>query len=141
MRDAAYANLLKKQQVALHGRIARVLIGDFPELAETQPEVVAYHLQAAGALDDAVDYLVRAAKVSARRSGFVEAIAHLDRSLAILRKQAKSTARLRRELSVYRALGGIYAEHRGFSSGGMRPRLGTVKLTNAHSHIPHFDAE
>jgi class 3 adenylate cyclase/tetratricopeptide (TPR) repeat protein len=116
VRDAAYANLLKKQQVALHERIARVLIGDFPELAEAQPEVIAYHLQAAGALDDAVDYLIRAAKVSARRSGFVEAIAHLERSLAVLGKQTKSTARLRRELNVYRTLGGIYAEHRGFSS-------------------------
>ena len=116
VRDAAYANLLRKRQVALHARIARALIDDFPELAETQPEVVAYHLQAAGELDDAVDYLVRAAKLSARRSGFVEAIAHLDGALAILGKQPKSVARLRRELSVYRALGGIYAEHRGFSS-------------------------
>jgi class 3 adenylate cyclase/tetratricopeptide (TPR) repeat protein len=116
VRDAAYASLLKKQQAALHERIARVLVGDFPELAETQPEVVAYHLQAAGALDDAVDYLVRAAKLSARRSGFVEALAHLDRALAITGKQAKSTSRLRRELSIYRASGGIYAEHRGFSS-------------------------
>jgi class 3 adenylate cyclase/tetratricopeptide (TPR) repeat protein len=116
VRDAAYANLLKKRQAGLHGRIARVLIGEFPELAETQPEVVAYHLQAAGVLDDAVDYLVRAAKLSARRSGFVEAIVLLDRALAILGKQAKSTARLRGELSVYRTLGGVYAEYRGFSS-------------------------
>ena len=116
VRDAAYANLLKKRQVALHGRIARVLIGDFPELAEAQPEVVAYHLQAANELDDAVDFLVRAAKVSARRSGFVEALAHLDRALAILGKQAKSVARMRRELNVHRTLGGIYAEYRGFSS-------------------------
>jgi class 3 adenylate cyclase/tetratricopeptide (TPR) repeat protein len=116
VRDAAYASLLKKKQVALHGRIARALIDDFPELAETQPEVVAYHLQAAGEFDDAVEYLVRAAKLSARRSGFVEAIAHLDRALEILGKQEKSVARLRRELGVYRALGGIYAEHRGFSS-------------------------
>jgi class 3 adenylate cyclase/tetratricopeptide (TPR) repeat protein len=116
VRDAAYSNLLKKKQVALHGRIAQVLIGDFPELAENQPEVVAYHLQAAGELDHAVDYLVRAAKLSARRSGFTEAIAHLDRGLALLGKQPASPARLRRELSAYRALGGIYAEHRGFSS-------------------------
>ena len=116
VRDAAYANLLKKKQVALHGRIARVLIADFPETAEAQPEVVAYHLQAANELDDAVDYLVRAAKVSARRSGFVEALAHLDRALAVLAKQPKSVPRVRRELSVYRALGGIYAEYRGFSS-------------------------
>jgi tetratricopeptide (TPR) repeat protein len=36
--------------------------------------------------------------------------------LAILGKQAKSVARMRRELNVHRTLGGIYAEYRGFSS-------------------------
>ncbi|MEO8753361.1 MAG: adenylate/guanylate cyclase domain-containing protein [Casimicrobiaceae bacterium] len=116
VRDAAYSNLLKKKQVVLHGRIAKVIIGDFPETAESQPEVVAYHLQVANELDGAVDFLVRAAKVSARRSGFVEALADLDQALALLGRQARSVEVVRRELGVYRALGGIYAEYRGFSS-------------------------
>ena len=116
VRDAAYSSLLKKKQVALHSRIARVLVEDFPETAESQPEVLAYHFQAANDVNHAVDYLVRAAKLSAKRSGFVEAIVQLESALRLLGTQPRSRQRIQLELSVYRTLGGINAEYRGFSS-------------------------
>jgi len=116
VRDAAYASLLKKEQAALHARIARVLVEEFPEVAESQPEQLATHFEAARDIDNAVLFLVRAAKLSARRSGFVEAIAQLERALALLAAQTTSEAHTRLELRVHLALGGIYAEHRGFSS-------------------------
>jgi class 3 adenylate cyclase/tetratricopeptide (TPR) repeat protein len=116
VRDAAYASLLKKRQTALHGRVARVLVEHFPETAERQPEAVAQHFRSANDVHNAVDYLVRAAKLSARRSGFVEAIGQLERALELLSTEARSKDRLRLELSVQRTLGGIYAEQRGFSS-------------------------
>ncbi|MCC6198085.1 MAG: AAA family ATPase [Burkholderiales bacterium] len=116
VRDAAYASLLRKQQAALHARIAQVLVEDFPETAETQPELLAWHFQAAGDADRAVDHLVAAAKLSARRSGFTEAIAQLEAALRLLASLPASHARARRELAVHRTLGGIYAEQRGFAS-------------------------
>ncbi len=116
VRDAAYSSLLKKRLVSLHARIARILVEQFPETAERQPEVVAYHFRAANDVNNSVDYLVRAAKVSARRSGFVESIAQLESALGLLGTEARSKERLRLELSVQRTLGGIYAEYRGFSS-------------------------
>lgn len=116
VRDTAYSCLLKKTQASLHARIARVLAERFPETAESQPEVLAHHYQAANDVDRAVDYLLRAAKLSARRSGFVEAIAQLESALRLLGTQARSRERLLMELRVHRTLGGIYAEYRGFSS-------------------------
>ena len=59
---------------------------------------------------------MRAAKLSARHSGFVEAIAQLQGALTLLAAQPPSGARTRLELRVRLALGGIYAEYRGFSS-------------------------
>jgi tetratricopeptide (TPR) repeat protein len=115
-RDAAYSCLLKKNQASLHARIARVLVEQFPETAESQPEVLAYHYSAANDVAHAVDYRVRAAKQSARRSGFVEAIAQLESALSLLGTQPRSRERLRSELRIHRTLGGIYAEYRGFSS-------------------------
>src|SRR6202008_4244866 len=112
-RDAAYSCLLKKKQAALHERIARVLVEQFPDTAASQPEVLAYHFSAANDVTHGVDYLVRAAKLSARRSGFVEAIAQLERALSLLGTQPRSKERLRSELRVHRTLGGIYAEYRG----------------------------
>lgn len=116
VRDAAYSGLLKKGQVSLHSRIARILVEDFPETGESQPEVVAYHFQAAKDVENAVHYLVKAAKLSAKRSGFVEAIAQLKGALSLLGTQERSRAQMRQELRVYLALGGINAEYRGFSS-------------------------
>ena len=116
VRDAAYSCLLKKTQASLHARIALVLVELFPETAESQPEVLAYHFSAANDVTHAVDYRVRAAKLSARRSGFVEAIAQLESALSLLGTQPRSRERLRSELRVHRTLGGIYAEYRGFSS-------------------------
>jgi len=116
VRDAAYSSLLRGAQVALHGRIARVLIDEFPETAEAHPEIIAYHFQAANETSLAVDYLVNAAKLSAKRSGFVEAIAQLDNALQLLAAQPRTRARIRQELGIYRTLGGVNAEHRGFSS-------------------------
>jgi class 3 adenylate cyclase/predicted ATPase len=116
VRDAAYSSLLKKGQAALHARIARTLAEEFPETVETQPEVLAQHFQAAGEVDDAVHHLINAAKLSASRSGFVEAIDQLQRALDLLAAQPPTPARGRLALRAHLALGGVHAEHRGFSA-------------------------
>jgi class 3 adenylate cyclase/tetratricopeptide (TPR) repeat protein len=116
VRDAAYSGLLRKKRATLHARIAAALLAKFSDTAQSQPEVLAYHFDAAHDVDNAVDFLVKAAKLSARRSGFLEAIGQLERALELLASVSRSRERLRREMNVHRTLGGIYAEHRGFSS-------------------------
>jgi class 3 adenylate cyclase/tetratricopeptide (TPR) repeat protein len=116
VRDAAYSSLLKKGKMALHSRIARTLVEEFPETAELQPEVLVHHFQAAGEVDEAVHHLINAAKVSAARSGFVEAIDQLHRALELLAAQPRTPARVRLALRAHLALGGVHAEHRGFSA-------------------------
>ena len=48
VQEAAYASLLRERRRTLHARIAQALEGEFPEVAETQPELVAHHYAAAG---------------------------------------------------------------------------------------------
>jgi predicted ATPase len=43
IQDAAYQSLLKSTRQQLHQRIAQALAERFPETAETQPELLAYH--------------------------------------------------------------------------------------------------
>ena len=116
VRDAAYASLLRKDRAALHLTIAELLAEEFHEIAERQPEAVAHHFEAAKDVDRAVLYLLHAAQLSAKRSGFVEAIAQLQRALDLLASLPESASRLRSELQVYIALGGVNAEYRGFSA-------------------------
>ena len=48
IQDAAYESLLKSTRQQYHQRIAQVLEAQFPETAETQPELVAHHCTEAG---------------------------------------------------------------------------------------------
>ena len=48
IRDAAYDSLLKSSRRLYHQRIALALEGNFPELAERQPELIARHYREAG---------------------------------------------------------------------------------------------
>ena len=45
VQDAAYGSLLREPRRALHARIAETLESQFPEVAETQPELLARHWQ------------------------------------------------------------------------------------------------
>ncbi|MET1084993.1 MAG: AAA family ATPase [Burkholderiales bacterium] len=117
VRDSAYSSLLKKEQITLHARIARTMLEVSPEVEEAQPELLAHHFEAAKEIDQAVHYLMKAAELSAKRSGFVEAVTQLERALSLLGAQPPSEARARRQLQVYLALGGVNAEYRGFSAG------------------------
>jgi predicted ATPase len=48
IQDTAYQSLLRSTRQQYHQRIAQVLAAQFPETAETQPELLAYHYTEAG---------------------------------------------------------------------------------------------
>jgi predicted ATPase len=48
VQDAAYQSLLKSKRQQLHARIAEALEQEFPDVGETEPEVLARHLTDAG---------------------------------------------------------------------------------------------
>src|SRR5262249_51605247 len=49
VQDAAYGTLLRGKRQELHARVAHVLEEQWPETAETQPELLAHHWAQAGA--------------------------------------------------------------------------------------------
>ena len=51
VRDAAYGTLLREPRRALHARIAETLDSHFPDIAESQPELLARHCSAERASD------------------------------------------------------------------------------------------
>ena len=65
VRDAAYESMTPKERRTKHGRIADALIDLFPDRTETEPDVVAYHLEASGALHEATAYWKMAVKAAA----------------------------------------------------------------------------
>jgi predicted ATPase len=68
----------------LHGRIAAVLEGEFPEVKRTQPEILAHHCAEAGLAEKAVDYYLAASKRATAASNNIEASRQVARARALL---------------------------------------------------------
>jgi predicted ATPase len=119
VQDAAYGTLLKSRRQQLHAWIAEVLETQFPETAETQPELLAHHCTQAGLVDRAVRYWHSAAQVALARSAAAEAIDQLYRGLEILQSLPEGPERDRRELDLQVALGSASLSAKGWASGEM----------------------
>jgi predicted ATPase len=105
IQDAAYASLLKRTRQQMHQQIAQMLESQFPEMAQTQPELVAHHCAEADCPEQAIDYWQQAGERAGQRSAYTEAIAHLTRGLAVLETLPETTARADREIRMRLTLG------------------------------------
>ena len=98
VRDAAYRSLLERDRILLHRVIANVVSEQFRELAESQPELLAFHFTEAGVDNDALRYWESAARQAASRSAHVEVISHVTNALTVLARLPHDTDRDRVEL-------------------------------------------
>src|SRR5438132_1578276 len=105
VQDAAYSTLLRGRRQELHARVAAALEEHFADLVERQPELLAHHLTAAGNTERAVDQWLKAGRHAAARLAYLEATAHLEQGLGLLRSLPESPARDTREIELRLALG------------------------------------
>jgi class 3 adenylate cyclase/predicted ATPase len=96
VQDAAYSMLLRGPRRALHARVAAAIESQFPDIAETQPELVARHCAEAGLTERAARLWGKAGERSLARSALVEASEQLTRALAAI-ASLPATPELRRE--------------------------------------------
>jgi len=116
IQEVAYQSLLKSRRHQVHQRIAQVLEERFPETAETQPELLAYHYTEAGLEAHAIDYWQRAGQRALQRSANVEAIGHLTKGLEVLKTLPDSPDRTQRELALQTTLGPALIATKGFAA-------------------------
>jgi predicted ATPase len=105
IQETAYQSLLKSTRQQYHQRIAQALAAQFPEIGESQPELVAQHYAEAGLSAQAVPYWQRAGQQALQRSANPEAVQHLNTGLALLAMLPETTARAQQELDLQLALG------------------------------------
>ncbi len=96
VQDAAHGTLLREPRRALHARIAETLEGQFAEIAENQPELLARHCTEAGQIEKAAGLWGKAGQRSLARSALVEAAEQLSRALGQM-SALPATLALRRE--------------------------------------------
>jgi predicted ATPase len=84
--------------------IAQILEEQFPEVVETQPELLAQHYTEAGRGAQAIPYWQRAGQLAIERAGYVEAASLLSKGLASVELLPDTSARMRQELELQMAL-------------------------------------
>jgi class 3 adenylate cyclase/tetratricopeptide (TPR) repeat protein len=116
VRDAAYESLLLGRRRQWHERIARALEQRFPELAASEPELLAHHFGEAGLAGPACDYRMRAGDQAVSRSAFPEAVAHFSAGLKLADALPEPADRMRRQLDFLLKLGPALMPVRGMQS-------------------------
>jgi predicted ATPase len=116
IQDVAYQSLLRSKRQQYHQQIARVLAEQFPETAETQPELLAQHYTEAGLIGQAIPYYQRAGQRAVERSANMEAISHLTKGLELLKTLPDTLERAQQELTLQIALGAPLIATKGYTA-------------------------
>ena len=107
VQDAAHGSLLRSSRQQLHAQIADTLATHFPELMDSQPELLAQHYAEARLVEKSVAYWDRAGRRSAARSAMAEAAAQFHKALEQLELLPDGRERQQRELELRSALGTV----------------------------------
>ena len=105
LQDAAYSSILRGKRRQIHAAIRGALEDRFPEVADSQPELLAFHCSEAGLAGEAIDYWERAGCKAADRSANREATGHFRRAVELLEQMPEGPERHRRELNLVIGLG------------------------------------
>jgi class 3 adenylate cyclase/predicted ATPase len=116
VQEAAHDSLLLKERRNLHLRAAKALQMQSPQLAETQPELLAHHYSQAGDVESAAQFWMIAGKRSIERCAFLEATSHLRKVLGILAGVPSSPERDEQELDVQMAIGSAITATSGYAA-------------------------
>jgi TOMM system kinase/cyclase fusion protein len=114
IQEAAYQSLLRSTRQRHHQHIAQMVEERFPEICETQPEMLAHHYTEAGLMAQAVPYWQQAGQRAIERSANVEAIAHLTQGLEVLKTLPDTPERTRQELGFQTTLGQVLMATKGY---------------------------
>jgi class 3 adenylate cyclase/predicted ATPase len=116
VQDAAHGSLLRSSRQQLHAQIAAALEAHSPEVAETQPELLAQHYVDAGFIEKSVACWGKAGRRSVARSAMAEAAAQFQKALDQLVLLPDSSERQRQKLEFWSALGAVFLAVKGHAA-------------------------
>jgi class 3 adenylate cyclase len=116
VQDAAYSALLRSRRHQLHGHITAVLEEHFPEIVQTQPDVLARHSAEAALPEKAVGYFIKAGQQAMARWAMNEAAAQIRKGLEFLSPIPDEVIRKERELELQIMLGQVLVATKGYGA-------------------------
>ena len=100
VRDAAHDSLLNSSRRQLHARIAEAVERRYPEIASTEPQLLAQHLAEAGFAERSARAWLEAGRLAASRSAPQEAALQFARGIDILQSAEMGLTHDRLELEL-----------------------------------------
>ena len=116
VQDTAYGTLLREPRRALHARVAEAIARQFPDVAESQPELLARHCAQAGLMERAAILWGKAGERSLARSALLEAEAQLTRALAEVAALPGTPALRREQIKLQVALANARMHAKGYAA-------------------------
>ena len=116
VQDAAYDSLLRSRRSQLHARIAQVLESEFGHHVVKQPEWLAHHHTQAGSHAAAIPLWRKAGELAIGRVALKEAVASLQKGLALIDELPPSAERDRLELTIREPLSAAWSALRGWAA-------------------------
>ena len=139
VQDAAYDSLLKSRRQELHAKIARVIETRFPNINDTEPEVLAHHLTAACLVQAAIPLWQAAGELALKRLALAEAISHLNHGLELVSTLPRSKQRDASELELRGRLGTAWMALKGWATPdvwtSLHPALALAKSLGRHDTL------
>jgi len=137
-QEYLYAHLDAVDRAHLHGRVGMALEdlcrGDSAAVAQLSPQL-ARHYEQAGLPLEAARYRLEAGRWAARLVAYDQAIAHLERGLALLEGLAPSRERLRLELAVCLAIVNPAMLRRGWQAPAYTQALERLSMLTQHPEL------
>ena len=118
IQDRAYQALLIRTRQQYHQRVAALLENRFPELVETEPELLAHHYTEAGLSIKAVPYWLKAGQQAGMRSAYTEATSYLRTGLDLVQAQPDYPEHSQQEILLLTAFGAVLIATKGHASSG-----------------------
>ena len=139
VQDAAYDSLLKSRRQELHAKIARVIEQRFPNIKDTEPEMLAHHLTTAGLAEAAIPLWQAAGELALKRMALTEAISHLNQGLELISSLPRSSERDASELGLRSLLGTAWLGLKGWAAPeiwpSLHPALSLAKSLERHDAL------
>ena len=141
LQEVAYESLLKSTRRQYHNRIARTLVDKFPNITAVQPELIAHHFTEGGQTAEAINYWQLAGKRATQRSANAEAIAQLNRAMALLESMPNVEVRARQEYQLLMGLIPPLIAAKGYAATEMENIIGralqlSVEIRDASQIFP-----
>jgi tetratricopeptide (TPR) repeat protein len=136
IQEAAHDSLPPRPKRQHHARIARFLHERFPEVIDSQPEMLAHHYTESGDLEEALRYWRQAGERAVQRSAHLEAICHLTRALEVFELFPDKAGRRRLELQLLLALSTPMTVTHGYG----RPEVEQL-YARIHHLLPELEGE